>query len=45
LTVEKGIKILVYVIRPKSLLKENNACQIDAHGGGAVMFEAKMFNG
>jgi len=36
--------IVVYVVRPNSLPKEGNACEIHAHGGGAIMSDAKVFN-
>jgi len=36
--------ITIYMIRPKSLPKENNAAYIYAHGGGGVMFTAVMEN-
>ena len=41
---EPGVMIKIYMIRPKSLPKENNAAYIYAHGGGAVMFDAAMEN-
>lgn len=36
--------IKIYMIRPKSLPEENNAAYIYAHGGGAIMLEAKSEN-
>lgn len=45
LEVGNGESIKVFVIRPKSLPKDGNACEIHAHGGGAVMMDAEMFNG
>lgn len=45
LQVAKGAYIKVFVIRPNSLPKEGNPCEIHAHGGGAVMLDAEMFNG
>jgi len=44
LEVEEGLTIKVFVIRPKTLAKKDNACEIHAHGGGAVMLDAEMFN-
>lgn len=37
---EKGVMIKIYMIRPKSLPKENNAAYVYAHGGGACLFSA-----
>lgn len=45
LEVAPGTSIKVFVIRPNSLPKEGNACEIHAHGGGAIMLNAEMFNG
>jgi len=45
LEVGNGESIKVFVIRPESLPKDGNACEIHAHGGGAVMMDAEMFNG
>lgn len=42
--VEPGVNIKVYVIRPKNLPKTGNPANIDAHGGGAVLLDAEMFN-
>ncbi len=40
LEVEKGVMIKVFVIRPKGLPEKGNACEIHAHGGGAVLLDA-----
>jgi len=34
----------VFVIKPKNLPKDGNACEIHAHGGGAVLGYAEMYN-
>jgi len=44
LKVGDGATITIYSYRPKSLPKEGNACEIHAHGGGAIMCDAKMIN-
>jgi len=41
---EPGVMMKIYMIRPKSLPKENNAAYIYAHGGGACLFNAAMDN-
>jgi len=37
--------IKVFVIRPIDLPKNKNTCEIHAHGGGACLLNAEMFNG
>lgn len=44
LEVEKGVTIKVFVIKPKSLQEKGNACEIHAHGGGAVLLNAEIMN-
>jgi len=39
----EGATIKMYCIRPKDLPKDGNACEVHAHGGGAVMCDAGMF--
>ena len=34
----------MFCIKPKDLPKDGNACEIHAHGGGAVLCNAEMFN-
>lgn len=45
LKVKGNATIKMYVIRPKNLPKYGNACEIWAHGGGAIMLDAATFNG
>jgi len=35
-----GGKIKLWIIKPKNLPASGNACEIHAHGGGAVMGDA-----
>ena len=37
-------KIKVFVIRPKNLPINGNACEVYAHGGGAVLNNAEIYN-
>ena len=41
---DDGHKCAVHVIKPKTLTGTGHAAYIYAHGGGAVMFEAKSSN-
>ena len=45
LTVEKGVTIKVFVIKPNDLPKGEQPAYIYAHGGGAVFLDAQSYNG
>lgn len=40
----EGGTIKVFVIKPKDLPKENNACEVHAHGGCAYLGYAELYN-